>query len=396
MTESPFEKIFLQHNCQNRNARYLERFWTDTSLIYSLTSSSISYSLYYILLSEVNINMIKKKLKLLRSKLTGFYPDEFNAQNQYLLNETAKQILNKQIELEEGLNYSFYNLNEKIEKILTMQNKPEITNSNSYQITLDYPVNSIPRYGYDKKPHKMLYDIINQNRLAYINFINVILEYKNIFFNIAMNKQNEYDPHWINGWLPGLDTIALYSFLAKYKPKRYFEIGSGNSTKFAKYAIRTENLSTYILSIDPCPRTEIDKICNTVIRKPLEDVDLDVFNELESGDILFIDSSHRVFMNSDVTAIFLDLLPKLKQGVIVEFHDILLPSDYPYSWADRFYSEQYMLAEYLLLKNQPNKILFPCRFVFDDIELRDMLNPIFNERVLEGIERHGCSFWIEI
>jgi hypothetical protein len=140
----------------------------------------------------------------------------------------------------------------------------------------------------------------------------------------------------------------LYSLLAQHNPRHYVEVGSGNSTKFARRAIRDHGLQTRITSIDPFPRAEIDSICDRVIREPVEHVALDTFDMLQPGDILFIDSSHRTFMNSDVTALSLDVLPRLPAGVIVEVHDITLPGDYPPQWTGRYYSEQYLLAAYLL------------------------------------------------
>ncbi len=131
----------------------------------------------------------------------------------------------------------------------------------------------------------------------------------------------------------------------EFRPKRFVEVGSGDSTRSAsrRRSIRDHSLPTLITSIDPTPRAEIDKLCDFVIRKPLEEVELDVFDELGPGDFLFIDGSHRSFSNSDVTVAFLDVLPRLRAGVVVHFHDIFWPYDYPPEWADRYYSEQYLL-----------------------------------------------------
>jgi hypothetical protein len=84
--------------------------------------------------------------------------------------------------------------------------------------------------------------------------------------------------------------------------------------------------------LDPEPRAQIDALCDTSIRRRLEDCDLSMFDQLEAGDILFFDGSHRVFTNSDVTVFFLELMPRLKPGVIVHIHDIFLPCS---SWIAR-------------------------------------------------------------
>ena len=74
-------------------------------------------------------------------------------------------------------------------------------------------------------------------------------------------------------------------------------------------------LNTQIISVDPSPRAEVDALCDTVVREPLETVDTALFDELEAGDMLFADRSHPVFENSDVTVFFLEILPRWKSGV---------------------------------------------------------------------------------
>lgn len=69
-------------------------------------------------------------------------------------------------------------------------------------------------------------------------------------------------PTWNNGFLPGLDIIGIYTLISEFKPKKYIEIGSGNSTKVAYKAKTDQNLKTEIVSIDPSPRAEIDHLAN--------------------------------------------------------------------------------------------------------------------------------------
>ncbi len=235
------------------------------------------------------------------------------------------------------------------------------------------------------------------NRNTYKNTLESFLRFKEYFFKIPIKTLNtSQEPCWDNGWSPGLDAAALYSFLSLYKPKRYFEVGSGYSTKFAKRAIGDHKLPTKITSIDPHPRAEIDLICDRIIRQPLEEVDLKLFDELEGGDILFVDGSHRCFMNSDVIVVFLDILPRLKAGVFVEFHDIFLPYDYCPGWAERYYSEQYLIAVALLAKGNLFDIVLPNTFISYDPELRGILDPIWEELKLKRSKRSGVSFWIKI
>jgi hypothetical protein len=131
-------------------------------------------------------------------------------------------------------------------------------------------------------PHPKLYEIINKNRNASKSTLESFLRLKEYLLKIPTESaSNTQEPSWINGYLPWLDSVTLYSLLCLSNPKRFIEIGSGYSTKFARRAILDHSLQTKIISIDPCPRAEIDLICDTVIRHPLEDVDIGLFDELE-------------------------------------------------------------------------------------------------------------------
>lgn len=147
-------------------------------------------------------------------------------------------------------------------------------------------------------------------------------------------------------------------------------------------------------SIDPYPRAEIDQLCDEVIRQPIEDIDVGLFEVLDAGDILFVDNSHRVFTNSDVTTIFLDILPILKKGVLVQFHDIFLPFDYPEEWSKRYYSEQYILGAYLLGGGKDIDILLPNFYISNKPQLHRILSQFWDDPSSEIIETHGGSFWI--
>jgi hypothetical protein len=268
----------------------------------------------------------------------------------------------------------------------------------AHPIFLEYPVELRPRYGYGKPPHQNLHEIINRNRNVYKDYLVSFLKYKDYFTQIPKVENNRCStkPAWINIWLPALDSVSIYGFLCLKNPHRYFEIGSGNSTKFARQAINNHNLKTRITSFDPHPRAEIDSICDKIIRQPVESVDLTIFDELEEGDILFVDNSHRTFMNSDTTVVFLDILPKLKKGVLVEFHDISLPFDYPPAWSKRYYNEQYLLAAYLLAEGTKFEIILPNAFISNDSELNKIMSPLWENPKMKGVQTHGGSFWISM
>jgi hypothetical protein len=212
----------------------------------------------------------------------------------------------------------------------------------------------------------------------------------------AKQSGNDTDPFWINGWLPPFDAIVLYSLIAVKKPTIYMEIGSGNSTKFVRRAVSDHKLGTRIISIDPYPRAEIDNICDKVLRIPVENVPVETFSELNEGDVLFIDNSHRSFPNSDVTIFFMEILPNLKPGVIYGLHDIFLPNDYPEVFAKRYYNEQYLLAAYLLGGGGGSNILFPVAYMSyrDEVKkalLGENIKPPWGDEPLHG----GAFFMVK-
>ena len=265
---------------------------------------------------------------------------------------------------------------------------------------LEYKVNVRPRYGHGKPAHGILLDKINRNRSLYEEHLKFFLNFKEPIQAIGYksDQKDENSLVWDNDFLPGLDIVALYGMLARYKPKVYIEIGSGNSTMVARKSISENNLSTEIISIDPYPRANIDHLSDKVIRKPFEDMtDIEfIINSLNENDILFIDNSHRVFPNSDSMVFFLELLPYLKKGVIVHIHDIYLPYDYPQFMCDRFYNEQYMLAAYLIANDDRFKTIMPNYFVSEDEDLNKIIAPIWDLPKLENVEKHGGSYWLQM
>ena len=263
-------------------------------------------------------------------------------------------------------------------------------------LRLDYPIHPTPRYGYGRPAHARLAAILERGRSRYRETLEGILDYRADLCRIPRDgNAGSTEPHWINVWLPGLDAAALYGILRRLRPARYFEVGSGHSTAFARRAIRDGELTTRIVSIDPAPRRAIEDVCDRVHRERLENVGPELFDELEAGDVLFVDSSHYCFMNSDATVVFLDVLPRLRPGVWVQLHDIFLPYDYPPGINDSFrlYSEQYLLAASLLAAPDFGEVVLPSAFVGEDAELSRILLPLWEDPALAGVPPTGGSFW---
>ncbi|MFN0037589.1 MAG: class I SAM-dependent methyltransferase [Saprospiraceae bacterium] len=263
---------------------------------------------------------------------------------------------------------------------------------------LEYKVAFKPRYGHGLPAHGRLLQIMEAQRETYrfwLEKINACAPQIQSIQKLAEEK-DPTQPGWNNGFLPGLDILALYAMVAETKPRRYVEVGSGNSTKVAYKAVKDHGLATRITSIDPYPRAEIDSLAHEIIRQPFEAVDTRWLAELEAGDILFIDNSHRMLPNSDATVFFLETLPALQPGVIVHIHDIYLPYDYPQFMCDRFYSEQYGLAIALMANPQRYQPIFPAYFISEDAALSSEISGLWQHPNLQGVERHGGSFWLKI
>lgn len=273
-----------------------------------------------------------------------------------------------------------------------------LTNKNRV-VLLDYAIKPERLYTEERKnPHGKLFDLINSERLAYQSILHSALKYHANILSIKEdnNVLQNLDPGWNNGHFPGLDIIMLYALLAEIKPKQYVEIGSGTSTRVVYKARKDNNLSLTITSIDPSARKEIKEIADKIEAKELQKVSLDYFRSLNAGDVLFFDGTHTLYPNSDVMWFFLEVLPILKAGVYVHVHDIYLPYDYPQFMCNRYYNEQYVLGTCLVNNPSKYKIICPNYFIYTEKELHGILQPLWNENKLVGVEKHGGSFWFKI
>lgn len=169
-------------------------------------------------------------------------------------------------------------------------------------------------------------------------------------------------PFLPNSFFGPMDAAVLTGMLATLKPRSYIEIGSGNSTRFARRAVNLFALKTKIICIDPSPRSSIRAIADEIIPKSLLDVDTSIFDDLGGNDILFFDGSHLSFSGTDCTRFFLEILPHIPQGVYVHVHDIFLPNEYPERMRTRFYNEQQLLAAFLF-GNGKFEVVLPVNYL---------------------------------
>jgi Methyltransferase domain len=271
----------------------------------------------------------------------------------------------------------------------------------------DYPLDPRPRWGHGSPPHAGLSAKLDRGRAEYSALLREFSAYREVVHAVPYTRDpsNPTRPFWDNIWFSALDAASLVALLLDRRPTRYFEIGSGHSTMFARHAVDVGALSTTITSLDPEPRASIDALCDDVFRIALEACNQSVFDELAAGDVLFFDGSHRVFTNSDVTAFFFDVLPRLAAGVLVHLHDIFLPWDYPPDWSVHFYSEQYLLGAMLLSREPGLRVVLPNFYVCQDPELSLIVKGLLRAQaggtdvpfLYPGVPGQvpGVSFWLE-
>lgn len=162
--------------------------------------------------------------------------------------------------------------------------------------------------------------------------------------------------HFNNGFFERIDADVAYSFVRHHHPKRIVEIGSGNTTLVLAAALQKNAAAGFqgeLTTIDPYPAPYLkDNVAGLtrIVASPVQQVPLDLFRSLRADDILFIDSSHVVSMDNDVLYECLHILPELAPGVLVHFHDIFTPLDYPKKFVMKnlcFWGEQYLLEAFL-------------------------------------------------
>jgi predicted O-methyltransferase YrrM len=208
------------------------------------------------------------------------------------------------------------------------------------------------------------------------------------------------DFHSGNGLYDSVDAELLYAIVRHRRPRHVIELGSGMSTLVLGAALarnRADGVNANYRAFDPYPRPALEEaVGRTAIleRRRSEELGLEPFAALEPGDILFVDTTHTVKAGNDVLHIVLDVLPSLAPGVLVHFHDIFLPWEYPRRWLveDEYYwAEQYLLHAFLMF-NERYRVLLSAHALtraFPDTVRR--LIPSFSP---EGPGGCAGAFWL--
>jgi predicted O-methyltransferase YrrM len=175
-----------------------------------------------------------------------------------------------------------------------------------------------------------------------------------------------------NGAFSYGDANVFAAMLQEYRPRRLIEVGSGYSSALALDIVESRlGWATACTFIEPYPTllnsllSDADRARVTILPQPVQDVDLTVFDALEAGDMLFIDTTHVVKTGSDVLHHFENVLPRLRPGVVIHVHDIFHPFEYPEPWVldlNLSWNELYYVRAFLA-DNPHYEILFFNNFM---------------------------------
>jgi len=228
-----------------------------------------------------------------------------------------------------------------------------------------------PQFKYDKQSTDFSadrylpgIDLNTSEQLEFLNKLSFFQELK----DLDLNTNSRFSIN--NTFFSKGDAEIYYQIIRHTQPKKIVEIGSGQSTLIALEAIKKNkkenNKVTQLTCVEPYENLWLEDLNISVIRKKIEDINFnnDEIN-LDSGDILFIDSSHIIRPQGDVLKIYLEILPKLKSGVIIHIHDIFTPKNYLKYWIEEhvlFWNEQYLL-EALLTNTNKYKVICSLNYL---------------------------------
>ncbi len=208
------------------------------------------------------------------------------------------------------------------------------------------------------------------------------------------NQSDRFRYYSDNQVFPLGDALVLRTMIDVLRPRQIIEIGSGFSTAcmldtFDELAIRPK-----LTCIEPYPDRLRSLMRATddveILETPVQKVPPEQFSQLGNGDILFIDSTHVLKSGSDVHYELFEVLPALRAGVVVHFHDLPYPFEYSLKWVfDDNYSwnEAYAVRAFLMYNSDFSPFYSNSFIAMHEHPLVQKLYPTFPANP-------GSSFWI--
>jgi hypothetical protein len=193
------------------------------------------------------------------------------------------------------------------------------------------------------------------------------------------------------------DASILHGMLRFHRPKKIIEIGCGYSSACTLDTVdRYLDGNCQLTFIEPFPQRLLDLIGDAakrvrILDHSVQDTSLGIFEELSSGDVLFIDSTHVLRPGSDVCFELFQVLPRLARGVLVHFHDMFWPFEYPRSWIvqeNRSWNELYAVRAFLMYNKAWEVVMFNDYMANFEAPLIESTYPAF-------LRNSGGALWLE-
>ena len=226
---------------------------------------------------------------------------------------------------------------------------------------------------------------INFNKLNQIsNIKKIMLPYFSEYKNGKIYQDATRNNYGLG--FGAIEAQALHGVIRHIKPNKIIEIGSGVST-YCMLKAGAKNITC----IEPYPSKFLVKNKKiNLIKKNIQKINLDIFKSLSKNDLLFIDSSHTLKINSDLTKIYLEILPILKKGVIIQIHDIFFPYNFQRDANNSIYQwMETQLLQAFLINNNKIEIIFSMSYLHYEApnELKKLF-PIYKpQKDINGIAK---------
>jgi hypothetical protein len=209
-----------------------------------------------------------------------------------------------------------------------------------------------------------------------------------------------------------IESQVLYCFTRTARPRRIVEVGSGVSTACITAALEKNVLDgnasrTEVMCIEPFPSAELERLPGVSLTKGLaQEAGLPLFEKLQSGDLLSIDSSHALKTGSELPFLYLEVIPRLNPGVFIHIHDVFLPYLYQRDVLTHYLSSQETSILLALLKWNPRLSVMCCMSALH-YDLPEELARVLTDyrpqaEVGEGLSEHEAgghfpsSIWLKV
>ena len=229
----------------------------------------------------------------------------------------------------------------------------------------------------------------------------ILIKLDNDKHEAFLNEIKHYIPEYapmVNPGLSTVDSINLYCMIRLNKPKKIVEIGSGYSTKIILLAISKNEKDGFpcrLIAIEPYPKKfliELNLSNFKLLKEKIQNVD---HNLISDTDMLFIDSTHVSKFQSDVNTEIFQIIPKLKVGTLIHWHDIMIPGDYPENWirhGNKFWNESYLVHAFMLY-NESFEVVWGSRYI--QMYCPGLISKYYNDIDLINPNEQLSSFWIK-